>query len=386
MSDNINMSDVNSDNKVLMNLILQQMANSYNENNSKGKKAYEDYIKELPYMNALITRFTSSGNNNVNSIEGFNMNNTDNTFSDNEVAYSIAIRNNNIRNAVQLSNDAVNTVDATTLENTIRILEDKQTAINASSEALNNYWKQNNRDFDNNFNQSNTLKNKVMTADRIINIQEEEYENKIFYSALFAYLLIYLIVVCVLFYVRKPLEMSIQWFGGLLSLTTSIFILMVVKKWIQRNYVLHKINHSVARAVKEIAENPLMNMIDKLLVPCKDECVDKDKNKIDNRPNHRRYSYNSSNPNANNLEMNTDNSENVWTDGDTTGTVGIKPSYPGLPKSLLEKKASNGDVIKNPLTTYTCKWSGMTGTDINPSESVLQTTVPCEYLPGYAPL
>ena len=275
-----------------------------------------------------------------------------------------------------------------TLQNTINILENKLEAVKQSNNALDNFWKQTNTEFNKNINLNNNEKNKIMTSNRIINMQEEEYEMKVFYSSLFVYFLIYIIVLCVLFKIRVPLGMPFSLFGTLVGISTAILILMIIKAFIQKNNILLKITHPIDKALSELKNDSIANAIDEIL-GCPSTCPSSGGNQSSNNYPDNQYTIGE--------QMNTDLTTNVWEYGDRTGSVGIKSAYPPLPESLLKKPEldNNGDPKKdsntgetiykdNPLTQYTCYWNGELGNGINPNNNTLKTTVPCEHIPGYS--
>lgn len=371
----IDISNTSSQNPAIQNIILQEVAKTYNDKNSKGEQAFNSYNQALPDMNFLLQQFVASRNN----IEKFTST-QDNILSNQEILNAINQRSTDISRSLENSITSITDTTNSTYQNIINQLEAKKAAIEASSKAVDDYWNLSKNDFNNNYSTENDMKNKIMTANRIIQIQEEEYENKVFYSALFGYFLVYLISLAILFKIRIPLGMSLTFFGSLISLFSFIFVLMVLRKWFQRNNILYKIEHSTAKALKSLAEDPISNLIDELLGPCPDKCNNAPNPNLNKKPTITKNL-------TTGLEMKTDITTNVWKDGDVTGTIGIQPAYPGLPQSLLEKTVTNPDgttsTQPNPLTQYTCVWNGEINSGINPSKNELKTNVPCEYLPGY---
>ena len=375
--DGVDLTDASQSSPAVQGIIYNSIASDFNKKNEKCKQAFDSYNQGLEEMNTLTKQFVNSRKVK----EGFTPTN-DNNLSNEEVINSIIQRSDDTTGALDATTRGLTDVSNSTYQNNINLLEQKERAIQASSKAVDDYYKYSKNEFDNNFSEENELKNKIMTSDRIINIQEEEYENKVFYSSLFAYFLIYLIAVWALFKARQALGMSYQVFGGIWSAFTFILILMIVRRWLERNNKLFKIEHSVSQAIKDLKNDTLAGFVDELLGPCK-TCPDgSTAPSSSDRPN--------INPNtgATGLEMRTDLTTNVWIDGDQTGTVGIKPAYPGLPTSILTRREYNDDetlsMVDNDLVYYNCYWDGRQNSGINPQQTELKTTVPCEYLPGYS--
>ena len=384
----VDISNTSSNNPAVNGIIAQTIAKKYNIKNTKCEQAFNNYNNNLAQMNKLLKAFVASRQ----TLEGFS-NTKDGDLTNQEVINSIVKRSSDITGALTDANLGLQDVSNATYQNSIDLLEKKKQAIDASSQAVKDYYMYSGNEFNKNFTEEQELKGKIMTSDRVIQIQEEEYENKVFYSSLFAYFLVYLITVGILYRVKKALGMSFSLFLKFLITFTVILILMVIRRWLQRNSVLINIQHSVARAINDLKTDKLAVYIDELLGPCPNKCSDGS-----NPTNVPSNSNSKITPSADTtgLQMRTDLTTNAWVDGDQTGTVGIQPAYPGLPDSLIEIPQKNADgtdktdaagniIMKpNPLIEYTCYWNGGQNSGINPSSTELKTTVPCEYLPGYS--
>ena len=322
-----------------------------------------------------------SGNryeDNINSIlnnQKFLMDNINNVYKSDSLRELYDIANNN--ESTNIKKYIFKKDDLYTQKNfnLIKLLEKENEVLSANSNLID---KSNNiyiDEFNENIMKINKLDDVISTKNKIIQINDYEYNNKdkIIYIMKTIILYLVLMIIPIIFlslgYVSKL-------YGFLFIITCAI--ITIITKVIQMHIIKDKNIMNIVNKTKETARD-FTNIFSKDTVKnCPKKCNNNNNNSDnENSPQSKLPSYNKNSGN----EVWLDNSNNNWEEGDIPTTGGTKQGYLALGEEAEPMPYYNGSADSK---QYKCKWkydpSKMTNMD---KGTTFTTTIPCEFYPGY---
>jgi hypothetical protein len=227
--------------------------------------------------------------------------------------------------------------------------------------------------FLNNFNENtekiDQLNNVISTKNKIIQINyyEQTKKDRIIFIMTKIILYLFLMIIPVILVAMNYLSVL---FGIIFIIVCAIITVVVVFFQMKKNEDIDAINvmNKTKETAKDFARTVVRNIFPKSFIK---SCPSKE-----NPSRTVSFNYESGN------EVSLDNSQNVWEEGDIPTIGATKQGYLALGEEAEPMPYYGGD----PTTpSYTCEWTGDPAkrTDMNNKNIQFQTTIPCEYYPGY---
>jgi heme/copper-type cytochrome/quinol oxidase subunit 4 len=227
--------------------------------------------------------------------------------------------------------------------------------------------------FLNNFNENtekiDQLNNVISTKNKIIQINyyEQTKKDRIIFIMTKIILYLFLMIIPVILVAMNYLSVL---FGIIFIIVCAIITVVVVFFQMKKNEDIDAINvmNKTKETAKDFARTVVRNIFPKSFIK---SCPSKE-----NPSRTVSFNYESGN------EVSLDNSQNVWEEGDIPTIGATKQGYLALGEEAEPMPYYGGD----PTTpTYKCEWTGDPAkrTDMNNKNIQFQTTIPCEYYPGY---
>lgn len=257
--------------------------------------------------------------------------------------------------------------------NLMKLLEKENNILSANSNIID---KSNNiyiDEFNENIMKINKLNDVISTKNKIIQINEYEYNNKD--------RIIYILKTIILYLVLMILPIIFISLGYVSKLYGFLFIIIcaiitIITKVIQMHIIKDKNIINIVNKTKETAKD-FTQIFTKKINPnsCSKKCKKNITEEDSQQPILPPYNKNSGN------EVWLDNSNNQWEEGDIPSIGSTKQGYLALGEEVEPMPYFNG----NPNSVqYRCKWkydpSKMTNMD---KGTIFTTTIPCEFYPGY---
>jgi len=228
-------------------------------------------------------------------------------------------------------------------------------------------------EFNENIIKINKLNDVISTKNKIIQINDYEYNNKDRIVYILKTIILYLVLM-ILPVIFISLGYVSKLFGFLFIITCAI--ITIITKVIQMNIIKDKNILNIVNKTKETAKDFTKIFTNKMRAnSCSKKCNKNITEEDSQQPNLQLYNKNSGN------EVWLDNSNNQWEEGDIPTVGSTKQGYLALGKEVEPMPYFNG----NPDSIqYKCKWkydpSKMTNMD---KGAIFTTTIPCEFYPGY---
>lgn len=227
--------------------------------------------------------------------------------------------------------------------------------------------------FLNNFNENtekiDQLNNVISTKNKIIQINyyEQTKKDRIIFIMTKIILYLFLMIIPVILVAMNYLSVL---FGIIFIIICAIITVVVVFFQMKKNQDIDAINvmNKTKETAKDFARTVVRNIFPKSIIK---SCPSKE-----NPSRTVSFNYESGN------EVSLDNSQNVWEEGDIPTIGATKQGYLALGEEAEPMPYYGGDPT---ATSYTCEWTGDPAkrTDMNNKNIQFQTTIPCEYYPGY---
>jgi len=224
-------------------------------------------------------------------------------------------------------------------------------------------------DFNENTEKIDQLNNVISTKNKIIQINyyEQTKKDRIIFIMTKIILFLFLMIFPVILMGMNYLPVL---YGIIFIIVCAIITVVVVFFEMKKNQDIDAINvmNKTKETAKDFARTVVQNIFPKSIIK---SCPSKE-----NPGRTVSFNYESGN------EVSLDNSQNMWEEGDIPTIGATKQGYLALGEEAEPMPYYGGD----PTTpTYKCEWTGDPAkrTDMNHSGIQFETTIPCEYYPGY---
>jgi hypothetical protein len=227
--------------------------------------------------------------------------------------------------------------------------------------------------FLNNFNENtekiDQLNNVISTKNKIIQINyyEQTKKDRIIFIMTKIILYLFLMIVPVILMAMNYLSVL---YGIIFIIVCAIITVVVVFFQMKKNQDIDAINvmNKTKETAKDFARTVVRNIFPRSFIK---SCPSKE-----NPSRTVSFNYESGN------EVSLDNSQNMWEEGDIPTIGATKQGYLALGEEAEPMPYYGGD---KSTPKYTCEWTGDPAkrTNMNNPNIKFETTIPCEYYPGY---